>query len=278
MKNIVFINYRREDSRHLAARIYDRINQEFGSDFSFLDIDKLPYGTDFSEHIQSCLSECKVVISVIGKQWSSASTGVWPMKRLRLHNPSDWVRRELEIAKSTSRTILPVLADGALMPGQSDLPESLHWLPTLNSLTISHERFRTDVLALMDSISHLTGAVPSKHPASGREDLLGHFMKIEALRVRLVNLGDPQELIDGQKWNEAKQFAVDRSRIMGEAIELYSSMKFSLGNEDRATLDAILAQCDKESVSAPGGALKIIALHGQFFAELYKALERRLNS
>jgi len=43
----IFINYRRGDSRHPAGRIYDALCATFGRRRVFMDIDKIPAGKDF---------------------------------------------------------------------------------------------------------------------------------------------------------------------------------------------------------------------------------------
>jgi hypothetical protein len=43
----LFINYRREDTRHAASRPYDRLIQRFSEDQVFMDIDQIEPGEDF---------------------------------------------------------------------------------------------------------------------------------------------------------------------------------------------------------------------------------------
>ncbi|MGB2611675.1 MAG: toll/interleukin-1 receptor domain-containing protein [Isosphaeraceae bacterium] len=62
----IFLSYRREDSRGVAGRIYDRLRGYFGLDSVFFDVDSVPFGVDFQEHIESVLSHCDVFLAVIG--------------------------------------------------------------------------------------------------------------------------------------------------------------------------------------------------------------------
>src|SRR5215469_7635093 len=62
----IFLSYRRGDSAGVAGRIYDRLRAHFGDDAIFMDIDSLPFGHDFREHIHSAVSHCAVLLAVIG--------------------------------------------------------------------------------------------------------------------------------------------------------------------------------------------------------------------
>jgi hypothetical protein len=42
----IFISYRREDSEHIAGRLYDRLHAHFGRDNVFMDIDRRPELTE----------------------------------------------------------------------------------------------------------------------------------------------------------------------------------------------------------------------------------------
>jgi hypothetical protein len=49
--NIV-ISYRRSDSEVIAGRIRDRLAARFGDSSVFMDINDIPFGSDFRLHIQ----------------------------------------------------------------------------------------------------------------------------------------------------------------------------------------------------------------------------------
>ncbi len=70
----IFLSYRREDSAGVAGRIYDRLRDHFGRDAVFFDVDSVPYGVDFQEHIESVLSQCDVFLPVIGPHWGGKAT------------------------------------------------------------------------------------------------------------------------------------------------------------------------------------------------------------
>jgi TIR domain len=84
----IFLSYRRQDSAGVAGRIYDRLRAHFGDDAVFLDIDSVPFGVDFQEHIDAAVGQCNVFLAVIGTKW----TGQTDAHR-RLEDPRDFVRR-----------------------------------------------------------------------------------------------------------------------------------------------------------------------------------------
>ena len=65
----VFINYRRADTSAYAGRLADSLIARFGQDNVFMDIDTIPIGADFRDVIDRALSDCDVVLALIGRDW-----------------------------------------------------------------------------------------------------------------------------------------------------------------------------------------------------------------
>src|SRR6516225_5395081 len=115
------ISYRRSDSDAIAGRIRDRLASHFGEDSLFMDIDNIPFGTDFRAHIKNAMLSSDVVIVVIGPKWlGPGKGGHW-----RIKDESDPVRIEVETALQKNIPVVPVLVNNATMPRPEDLPESL---------------------------------------------------------------------------------------------------------------------------------------------------------
>lgn len=66
-KGRIFISYRRDDSRHLAGRIYDRLAPHFGEEAIFMDVEAIDGGVDFVKVLQDAVQECDVLIALIGR-------------------------------------------------------------------------------------------------------------------------------------------------------------------------------------------------------------------
>jgi hypothetical protein len=118
----VFISYRRDDSLDTTGRIYDRLSREFGDGAVFRDLDSIPFGLDFREHIDRRLANCDVCIVVIGPRWLVVTD---QNGQRRLDDPADHVRIEIETALRRNIRVVPILVGGASIPHPRELPETL---------------------------------------------------------------------------------------------------------------------------------------------------------
>ena len=118
----IVISYRREDTRWIVGRIFDRLVDHYGHDSIFMDIDGVPAGVDYRDEIRSNLQRSNIVLAVIGPQWLAVQkeTG-----QPRIADETDWVRIEIEAALEKKITVIPVLIDRARLPKPSELPETI---------------------------------------------------------------------------------------------------------------------------------------------------------
>ena len=135
----VFISYRRRESSGLAGRLYDRLAGQFGEDQVFMDVDTIAPGVDFAEVITQAVSTCEVLLAVIGPHWLDASD---QDGRRRLEDPDDIVRLEIAAALERDIRVIPILVEGAPMPGRQELPDALAGLARRHALSLRHESFR----------------------------------------------------------------------------------------------------------------------------------------
>jgi hypothetical protein len=129
----VFISYRRDDSADITGRIHERLVQRFARDVVFKDVDSIPLGIDFRQHLEGALGECRVLLAVIGDQWMERNI---PDGKRRIDDPRDQLRLELEIALSRNIPVIPVLVRKASVPSEEDLPSSLKPLAYRNGIQI----------------------------------------------------------------------------------------------------------------------------------------------
>src|SRR5437870_3235023 len=93
-------------SRWQSNTIAVRFTPEFGSENIFKDVDNINPGQSWKAAIEQSVTNCDVVLALIGKQWVTCvdeKTG-----RRRLSNENDWVRFELEAANRLQRVIIPL--------------------------------------------------------------------------------------------------------------------------------------------------------------------------
>jgi cytoskeletal protein RodZ len=155
MTGKIFINYRRDDSIGMAGRLHDRLAQTFGRDKLFMDVDHIPVGEDFVTHLNNQVAACDVVLVVIGPSWLRAKDKAG---QRRLQQPDDFVAIEIAAALARSIRVIPVLVDGARMPKESELPDSLKPLVRRQAAEVRHSHFGRDAETLIASMRE---AVPA---------------------------------------------------------------------------------------------------------------------
>lgn len=154
----IIISYRRSDTDAIAGRIRDRLAGHFGEDSIFMDIDDIPFGTDFRDHIKQALLHCDIVLVVVGVKWIGQGKG----KRTRINEETDPVRIEVETALQHAIPVVPVLVNGARMPTPAELPESLADFAFRNAATVDTGR---DFHAHVDRlIRALEGIIAARAP------------------------------------------------------------------------------------------------------------------
>jgi hypothetical protein len=115
------LSYRRDDSKWIAGRIFDRLEGHYGKDNVFMDIDAIPLGLDFREHLQQSLQRCDILLAIVGPRWLGADEH----GHRAIADETDWVRIEIETALSKQIPVIPILIDRIRMPKATELPESL---------------------------------------------------------------------------------------------------------------------------------------------------------
>src|SRR5215211_1234758 len=149
MARKIFINYRRDDSRGIAGRLQDRLAQAFGRKNLLVGVDRLSGGVDFEVHQNNQVAACQVFVTVIGPNWLDAKDEAG--QRL-LHHPEHSVAIEISAALARNIRVVPVLVDGARMPNESELPESLKALARCQAVEVRQVHFDRDAEALVEGV------------------------------------------------------------------------------------------------------------------------------
>lgn len=161
MSGIIFINYRREDSRWTAISLYNLLATEFTPEHLFMDVDTIPPGVDFVKHLGDQVAKCQIMVSLIGRQWLE-------ILRRRLNDPADFVRIEIVAALKRDIRVIPVLIDGATMPRGDELLEPLKPLARRNAVQLRHESFGVDAEKLARALKQELGLSFLVQPGSGK--------------------------------------------------------------------------------------------------------------
>jgi hypothetical protein len=162
MAGKIFINYRRDDSMSAAGRLHDRLAQTFGRNNLFMDVDHIPAGVDFVDHLNSQVAACDVFLAVIGPNWLNAKDD---RGRRRFENPDDFVTIEIAAALARNIRVIPVLVDGARTPKADKLPDSVKPLVRRHAVEVRNTQFGRDAEALANKIGEaLEGTRPVTRP------------------------------------------------------------------------------------------------------------------
>jgi len=148
----LFICYRREDTQDAAGRLRDGLVNAYGEARVFMDIDSVPLGIDFVEHVTEQIGKCSAVIVMIGKQWQTIKD---KKRRRRLDIEDDLVRAEIRAALQQRIPVIPVTVQNAAMPQAEDLPDDIRLLARRNGIELSATRWKTDVERLIKELDRV---------------------------------------------------------------------------------------------------------------------------
>jgi formylglycine-generating enzyme required for sulfatase activity len=138
----VFISYRRENTAGEARALFNDLVARLGENSVFMDVDSIALGRDFRSVLQETTASCDLMLVLIGRNWADAKD---EGGRIRLKNPTDYVRLEIEAALKRDIAVTPVFVQGAHMPAPEDLPAEIRDLAYRNGFELSHNRWESDV-------------------------------------------------------------------------------------------------------------------------------------
>ncbi len=149
----IFISYRRGPTGYVAHLLAEQIKAEFGPKAVFMDIDNVPLGVDFRDYIGAAVSECQVLLVLIGDDWLTARL---PDGTRRIDAPGDFVRVEIEAALQRGIPVVPILTNTASIPVESELPASLRLLAFRNAAELRSGRdLKSQMQGLISELSWL---------------------------------------------------------------------------------------------------------------------------
>jgi hypothetical protein len=209
MPKKIVLSYRRSDSG-IVGRIFDRLIAHYGRDAVFLDVDDIPFGIDFRDHIRSVLHDCDALVAVVGSNW----IGSRDHGQSRIMDNNDPVRMEIEAALQQSIPIIPTLVDSARMPNETDLPESLRDFGYRNAATLDAGRdFDNHIERLIHGIDQIVGVESTA-----------------SRRIRII-------IGTGKYYETVEPVGVNLSRTIRVKIENGTNREISNGRVDILNLD-----------------------------------------
>ena len=124
-----------------------------------MDLDTLKPGSDFAQDIDQAVSQCEVMVSLVGNRWlmlpdeSGAS---------RINNPEDWVRLEIKSALDRNIPVVPLLVQRASMPSQLQLPPELAQFTRRQAFELLDNRFHQDADNLINRLEEILDEVAER--------------------------------------------------------------------------------------------------------------------
>jgi TIR domain len=101
MAGKIFISYRRDDDPAFAARVHEGLGATFGKSNLFMNIDNLIVGQRFDKELAKALTECDVLIAIIGRHW------VQSLRDKIASGERDYVREEIAEALKREIAVVP---------------------------------------------------------------------------------------------------------------------------------------------------------------------------
>jgi len=146
----LFLSYRRASSKDVSGRLAALLRQRLGHTPVFMDVTSIAPGQDYLDEVRSQIKGAiDAMLVIIGPGWADLAD---PGGDQRLADPDDPVRIEVEQALSAESRLIPVLVDGAEMPTEDELPESIRPLARRNALVLRHESFEDDSERLLKAV------------------------------------------------------------------------------------------------------------------------------
>jgi hypothetical protein len=221
----IFLSYRRDDAGGQALFLSRLLRDRLGKDLIFMDIDNVPFGIDFVEHIRAQVGQCDILLAVIGNQWLEARD---ELGNRRIDDPNDFVRLEISTALRRDIPVIPVLLDATKMPREDRLPDELKRFPYRSGINVHHTSFESDVGRLVDG---LNARIAKKEKVTNRPFLavwrrtavVGLVAVILVGLVFLVSLGLRLTRTDSKSSEDPSAIAGNSSPKQREAVVQNSS-------------------------------------------------------
>jgi hypothetical protein len=254
---VLFLSYRRADSRDIVGRIYDRLITHFPIEAIFRDLDSLLIGRPFPTALDEAVSKARAALVVIGPNWLSItdSTG-----RRRLDDPEDFVRREVLQALAAGIIVVPVLVLGAAMPSEQELPESLRPLVFHHAASVrSDPDFHSDMDRLIGGLARvldMPGVVDSPagvRASAGRRvwaalcdirQFICHELPAAVMKGGMIDGADWEPIHRGWRIIQEEQVAVPPTVFTASAAVLTDVLQPGLNRFLDTLRDATVARAE----------------------------------
>lgn len=159
----IFISYRHKDTQGEASRLADDLRAALSGVHIFRDVETIAPGEDFVAALERALSECSVMLVLIGPIWLETRDA---QGRRKIDDPNDWTRLEVATGLKRGVRVIPVTCRDASLPSTDELPEDLRELRRRQAFQLDNDRWRYDFEQLVDKLVQAEGfRRPERAPA-----------------------------------------------------------------------------------------------------------------
>jgi len=222
MAQSIFVNYRHSDAQHAAIAIAETLRWTFAEGEVFFDRTSIQGGEVWPNSIKNALSNSKVLVAIIGRDWLRAHDDYG---RRKIDHPNDWVRQELLFGIEQNLVIIPVLLDGAYVPPIEALDQPLHLLPQYQAQRVRVESWDSDLTKLIDTLTSLTGVSHRAKPAFPNGIPIPRPMPVQKKRKLLTPTQLDDQIIKMSSWKVEENY--HSWAVGGKATELVRVYEFS---------------------------------------------------
>lgn len=140
----IIISYRVADTKSIAGRLHDFLDDRYGSQNVSFGVDKLVRpGDDFQDAIEDGVRGADLLIVMIGSRWLE---GDW------LLQSNDYDRIALLAGINAKKRVLPVLVEGATLPSADALPPEMASVLRRSTLPLSDDNFRAEAAKIIELV------------------------------------------------------------------------------------------------------------------------------
>ena len=148
----IFLSYRSRGGKEVAYMCDRVLSARFGEDSVFLARKSIDPGKDYVDALIQAARSSHVLLALIGEGWLDAPDPSRPGSRA-LDNPQDWVRREIEEARTSGALVVPLLIGHRVK--QLDprrLPRSIAELAGCQAMRLELHSLESDLAKLGDRL------------------------------------------------------------------------------------------------------------------------------
>lgn len=150
----IFISYRHKDTQGEASRLADDLRAALPDVQIFRDVETIAPGEDFVVALERALSECSVMLVLIGPIWLETRDA---QGRRKIDDSNDWTRLEVATGLKRNVRVIPVTCRDAPLPASEELPEDIRDLRRRQAFQLDNDRWRYDFEQLVEKLAQSEG-------------------------------------------------------------------------------------------------------------------------